>query len=167
MALTNQNKSSAVNFSLVFPKLPIADELGESSALTLNIYQTVIPSLTLEVTETHWQGSKSYVYSGGLSQEPWFIHFDVDSRFGNWLSLYKWIQFIHNNKDKYGRPMDEFQVDATLFITDNFKREILVMDVIRAWPNMLGEITLSYREGEENLSSTMNLMYDRYEIRNI
>ncbi|KFZ26480.1 MAG: hypothetical protein KQ78_01292 [Candidatus Izimaplasma bacterium HR2] len=32
---------------------------------------------------------------------------------------------------------------------------------------MLGEISLNYREGSQNLESSANFIYDRYEIRNI
>lgn len=167
MAITNLNKSSATNFNLIFPKIPTTPDLGEEKALTLNIHQTVIPSLTLETTEQAYMGSKRQIYSGAVSYEPWFVHFSVDSRFGNWTSLYKWIYSIHNSRDKYGRSPSEFMVDATLQVTDNYKRDILEIELINVWPNFLGEITLSYREGQENLSSTTNLMYDRYEVRSI
>ena len=92
---------------------------------------------------------------------------DVDSVFSNWIVLYKWLTYINNNKDRYGRERDSYKVDATLRVLDNFRNEILVIDLVGVWINMLGEISLTYREGSQNLESAANFIYDRYEIRNI
>lgn len=165
--ITNLNKATPSNFELIFPKIPTSDNVSEMQGLTLNIHTTVIPSLTLETTEINWQGGTAYQDIGGITFEPWFVNFTVDSKFSNWISLYKWLTFINNNKDRYGRSRDHYKVDATLRILDNFRREILVLDLIGIWINMLGEISLTYREGSQNLESSANFIYDRYEIRNI
>jgi hypothetical protein len=53
MSITNLNKTSPANYQLVFPKLPFQDSIESSNQLTLNIYNTLIPSLTLEMNEQH------------------------------------------------------------------------------------------------------------------
>jgi hypothetical protein len=53
MSLSNLNKTSPANYQLVFSKLPFLDSIRESNELTLNIYNSIIPSLTLEMQEQH------------------------------------------------------------------------------------------------------------------
>jgi len=167
MSKTNLNKSSPQNFELIFPVIPTIGNIKESNELTLNIYQSVIPSLTLSDMEVNWQGGAAHYDSGGVTFEPWFTNFVVDSDFSNWKALYKWIIYINNNKDRYGRARGEFTVDATFNITNNNNDLVLSIDFINVWPNMLGEISMSYREGEQYLTSNVNFMYDRYEVKNI
>ena len=164
---TNLNKATPTNFELIFPMVPMSSGIRETQGLTLNIHTTVIPSLTLETTEINWQGGTAYQDIGGITYEPWLVNFTVDSVFSNWIVLYKWLTYINNNKDRYGRERNDYKVDATLRILDNFRSEILVIDLIGVWINMLGEISLTYREGSQNLESAANFIYDRYEIRNI
>ena len=147
--------------------VPMGENIRSTQGLTLNIHTTVIPSLTLETTDINWQGGVAHQDIGAITFEPWLVQFTVDSVFDNWLVLYKWLTFINNNKDRYGRSTDTYKVDATLRILDNFRQEILVMDLTGVWINMLGEISLTYREGSNNLESSANFVYDRYEIRNI
>lgn len=164
---TNLNKATPSNFELVFPKIPVSDNVRDMQGLTLNIHTTVIPSLTLDTTEVEWQGATVFQDSGDITFEPWLVNFTVDSQFTNWITLYKWLTFINNNNDRYGRARDTYKIDATLRVLDNFRNEILVIDLIGVWINMLGEISLTYREGSQNLESSANLIYDRYEVRNI
>ncbi len=163
----NLNKATPSNFELIFPKVPTSENIQDMQGLTLNIHTTVIPSLTLDTEEINWQGGTAYQDIGSITYEPWLVNFTVDSTFTNWTTLYKWLTFINNNKDRYGRERDQYKVDATLRILDNYRQEILVMDLIGVWINMLGEISLTYREGSQNLESAANFIYDRYEIRNI
>ena len=164
---TNLNKSTPTNFELIFPLVPMSGNIRDTQGLTLNIHTTVLPSLSLDTTEIQWQGGTVHQDIGSITYEPWLVNFTVDSLFSNWIVLYKWLTYINNNKDRYGRERDDYKVDATLRILDNFHKEILVIDLIGVWVNMLGEISLTYREGSQNLESAANFIYDRYEIRNI
>ena len=167
MTRVNLNKATASNFQLIFPKIPTGDSVKEMRQLTMNIHSTIIPSLTISTTDINWQGGVFHQDIGDLTFDNWYVNFTVDSNFSNWLTLYKWLTFINNNKDTYGRSTDQYKVDATLQVLDNFRNEILVMDIHGIFINMLGEISLTYREGSQNLESSANFTYDRYEIRNI
>ena len=167
MTINNLAKSTSSNFELIFPKIPTESSVSALEGLTLNIHTTVIPSMTLETTDVNWQGGVAHYEVGSLTFEPWYVNFTVDAKFDNWKKLYKWITFINNNKDRFGRPRDEFKVDAVLRILNNFRQEIMVIDLRNVWINMLGEMALTYREGDQNLDSQANFIYDRYEIRDI
>jgi len=163
----NLNKATPNNFELIFPKIPVSENISDMQGLTLNIHATVVPSLTLETIELDWQGGHVEQDSGTITFEPWLVNFTVDSSFSNWTMLYRWITFINNNKDRYGRERNDYKIDATLRVLDNFKEEIFAVDLVGLWINMLGEINLNYREGSHNLESSANFIYDRYEVRNI
>lgn len=167
MTLINLNKSTSSNFHLTFPKIPTESSLKALEGLTLNIHSTVIPSMTIQTSDVNWQGGVAHYEVGQLDFEPWYVNFTVDSDFDNWKKLYKWITFINNNKDRFGRPRDEYKVDAVLQVLDNFRQPIMTLDIYNCWINMLGEMSLTYREGDQNLESQANFIYDRYEVRNI
>lgn len=165
--IINLNKSSPENFELLFPVLPTLGSLKESNSLSMNIFSSILPTLTLDTKEQNWMGGKAFFDSGGLTFEPWYVNFLIDDDFNNWKILYNWITFINNNKDRYGRERPDYIVDATLNILNNMRDPILTINFKNVWPNMLGEINMSYREGEMNLSSSVNFMYDYYSIETI
>jgi hypothetical protein len=158
------NKASPSNFELVFPKIPTESTISASEELTLNIFGSIIPGLTIESTELNWQGGLSQ-NSGKTAFEPWSVDFVVDSQFANWKMIYNWITYINNNKDKYSELPKNYKVDATLKITDNFQSEILRIFFIDIWVQSLNEVSLSHRESESYLECNVNFAYDRYEVR--
>lgn len=164
MVDTQVNKSSPTNFELVFPKIPTESTISASEELTLNIYGSVIPGLTLDTTEEHWMGSSTQV-PARATYEPWSVDFIVDSQFYNWKVLFEWLTSIHNNKDTYPGDPDDYKVDATLRVIDNFQDEILRVFFVDVWIQALSEIQFSHRESEVNLECNANFAYDRFEIR--
>ena len=165
--MTNFNKASPNNFQLIFPTIPTGVDTHDLDGLTMNIHGTVIPSVTLATTDINWQGAVTHREIGDITFDNWYVNFMVDSEFTNWTTLYKWLTFINNNKDIHARSVEEYKVDATLQILDNFRNQILAVDLIGVWINMLGEISLTYREGSSYLEATANFVYDRYELKNI
>jgi len=164
---TNLNKATNQNFQLIFPKIPTEATIKGSEILTLNIHGTVVPSMTLANTEMDWQGGKFPMAIAPVTFEPWYTNFEVDADFQNWYKLYKWISFINNNKDRYDRAPSEYWVDASLLLIDNFDKPVLRMSIANIFPTMLGEITLSYREGEQNVQSSVSFAYTRFELEEI
>ena len=165
--MININKSSPENFELLFPVLPTLDNIRESNSLAMNIYASVLPSISLDSKEHNWMGGVVHMDAGAISFEPWFVNFLIDDDFNNWKILYNWMNYINNNKDRYGRARPDYVVDATLNVLNNMREPIMTVNFKNIWPNMLGQVEMSYREGEMVLSSNTNFMYDRYEIETI
>jgi len=166
MALTTQvNKASPNSFELVFPIVPEGVNLTSNRELTLNIFSTIIPGVTLGTEENRWQGTITTYAAGVLEFEQWSTEFIVDEEFKNWSVLYKWLQYINNNKDQMMQDNRAYTVDAFLRVVDNFQEEIFKLQFINVWINNLGEITLSHREGENVLECNALFVYDRFEIR--
>lgn len=160
----NLNKSTATNFVLVFPKIPTETTISANRPLTLNIFGTVIPSFTLDQTESRWMGGRMIFQSGSVTFDQWPINFIVDSQLKNWKLLYKWMTAISNNKDKYTDIPENYQVDASLNVMDNYETSILRVHFRNVWPQSLGEVAFSQREGENIVEASAVLLYDRFEI---
>lgn len=163
----NLNKSTATNFTLVFPKIPSESTITANRPLTLNIFGTIIPSLTLDQTESRWQGGRTLFQSGSVTFDQWPLNFIVDSKLRNWVLLFNWMTSISNNKDTYSDLPKNYMVDASLNIMDNFETSILRINFKNVWPQSIGEVTFSQREGESIIESSCVLLYDRYEIEQI
>lgn len=67
---TNLSKSTATNFNLIFPKIPTESTVEATNQITLNIYETVVPSLTLETSQRNFMGGKDFIHSGEITFEP-------------------------------------------------------------------------------------------------
>ena len=157
------NKSTPTNFKLIFPKFPYIDDDGEKE-LTLNIYETVIPSLTLETDELKWQGAKYITPSGKVTFNPWNVNFMVDSDFKNWIKLMRWITHINNNFDQFVRSPSTYSVMASMLVIDNWNNPILNVVFENVWITEIGEVRFSYREGSTDLVSQATFAYSRYMI---
>ena len=166
MSLTTiVDKASPSSFELVFPVVPQGTNLTTNRELSLNIFSTIIPGLTMDVAEERWMGAKTTHATGSLTFEPWNISFIVDSEFRNWTVLYNWMTYINNNHDKFIENYSDYVVDATLRIVDNYQNQVFTLFFVGVWINSLGELSLSTREGEQLLECTASFVYDRFEMR--
>ena len=167
MAQINLNKSSGQNFELVFPITPVTKNLRDSEVLTLNIHGTIIPAITLATTEVAWQGGQYPMAMSPITFEPWYVNFVVDSNWTNWLLLYKWITFIDDGNTHYGKEKEDYFVDAHLHIYDNANNKVLGVTIINIYPTSLNEVTLSQRDGQENLECGVNFNYTRIGVERV
>jgi hypothetical protein len=167
MPQVNLNKSATSNYELIFPVLPITQKVQDSDILSLNIHGTVVPAIALGTTEHNWQGSHYPAAISEITYEPWYVNFTVDSNWYNWYMLYKWITFIDDGNTHYGRPIKDYFVDATMNIYDNSNNRIMSLKIINIYPSSLNEVTLSQRDGQENLDCGVNFNYTRVEVENI
>lgn len=163
--ISNLNKSNATNYQLIFPMLPVEKFYEKSKEFTLNIYGTVIPSITLNVDEKNWQGAKRFTDTGEITFGEWNIDFVIDSEFRNWKVLYSWMMAIHNNEDDFGFVHEKGKtIDASLYIMNNYRNKALVLRFHDIWPSELGNVTFSKRDTDDDLICSAVFVYDKYEI---
>jgi hypothetical protein len=161
-----RNKGNSTNFQIIFPKLPVSNNLADSKELTLHIHGAVIPGVSVELIEGNWLGMVTEI-GGPTLFEDWTASFAVDNELYNWHLLYQWLMLICNKKDNPAGEVDDYKIDATLKITDNFNANILKIKFIDVWPKALGAVNLSYREGQSLLESDLTLSILRYEVERI
>ena len=158
------NKSNPTNYRLVFPLLPAEITLAANKPLTLNIFGSVIPSLTISELEQEWQGLKQKIAGSSLLFDQWNISFVVDANFSNWQILFNWMSYINDNYEKHMELHKNYSVDASLQIIDNFRQNVLSLNFVSIWPTNLGEVTLSQRDGETLIECMVNFSYDYFKI---
>ncbi len=158
------NKTTPSNFYLAFPLIPGQKDINDNSELILNIYQTVVPGISLDIQLSNWQGARVPFATGSSVFQDWQFTFVVDEDFTNWKILYNWILIINNNKDKFLDNYSKYVVDSTLNVLDNFEKNIFSLKIINMWPTDLSPIEMSYREGENILECNATFAYMYYEL---
>lgn len=159
------DKSTPSLFELVIPELPFEEDGTDS--LLLNIHSVTLPGVDLSPEEYRWQGGIAKRPGANINWADWSVDFVVDEQFLNWFTIYKWLMFQNNNKDKYVETPYKFSTDMFLLIKDNWKRNILKIKFIDVWPVSMGDMTMSSRDGESVLECNVTFTYDRYEVEKI
>lgn len=163
----NIDIATPANFRIVFPKLPQQTTLAANNELILNIYGIVLPGLSLNNEDIHWQGAKRSIAQNQIIFDQMQTQFLIDSKFLNWQLLYEWMTYISDNKDKMGEEYHKYAVDTSLSITDNFQNEILRIVFHGMWPLNLQEVSFSMREGEVFVEGGATFIYDYFTVRNL
>jgi len=165
------SRATPTNFSLIFPKLPSESTVAASEELTLHLVNTVIPSLTIPSITVNWMGIEArYDAVHHINYGDWSITYKVDADFNNWKKLYTWLKFITSTKADPALDHvipSEHQINARLIITDNFKNNILAIELHNVWIDFLGEVSLAYDKGEMILEGSARLKYSAYEMSEI
>ena len=157
----NFNNLSPNSFALVFPNIPNS---GSSEMFILSVFGCTLPGLTLNATDVRWMGAKTHIPGAVSDWSQLSVNFTVSEKLENWLALFKWMMFLHNNKDKYvEEDTRKWSIDATLVLLDNWKKPIYSFKFINLFPVALGELPLSSREGAHNIDTSVTFIYDRYE----
>lgn len=163
----SMNKSSGINYRLEIPMLPVMESVKEADILTLNIFETITPAISLSTNDIRWMGAKVSIQGAEIDFDDLTIQFVVDNKWDNWFYLYKWITFVNNNKDKFVEDFRNYCVDMTMFITDNYGKDILRIDFKSVMVTSLNDTSMSSKDGEENLICGAIFKYQRYEVTKI
>jgi hypothetical protein len=162
--LVNLDKATPTNYQLVFPVVPTETTISAMNPLTLNIFSTVLPGVSFGETEFNWESNKTKRATAPMMYENWNVNFVVDSLFENWRVLLNWMKFINNNNDKIAELHKEYSVDASFIITDNYRSPILNVTFRSVWPISVGAVNLSQREGDVQIESQADFVYDYFDI---
>lgn len=158
----NISKATATEYAFVLNRLP--NNIHDMDELRLNIFNITLPSVSLTQTEMPWQGKHTNMHLGGITFDPLNINFIVDSEFRNWRVLFNWMMYIADNQEKPSEDANNYVVDGSLIIYDNFNKIHTTISYKNMWVQTLGELSFSVRDGESLIESSATLMYDYYEI---
>jgi len=159
------NKANPTNFELTFPLVPNHSSIQDAEELILNIHGAILPSFSIPAIESQWQGTVRKIPSGPIDFEILNVQFVVDSQFKNWKLIYNWMAYIADNKEKMLELYQNYAIDTTLRIIDNFNNDILAVDFAGMWPTNLQEVGFSMKEGEVLLEAGATFVYDYFTIR--
>ena len=159
------DKFSPNTFAFAMPSIPGA---SNSDMLVLNVFSVNLPSLELGAKDIRWQGATTHIPDAVTNWGALTIQFMVDSNLSNWISLFKWITYMHNNKDRYAVSKDmNYALDTTLVMLDNWKKPIVNFKFINTFPTSLSECQMSYREGTRYIDASVSFKYDYYDVETI
>jgi len=158
------NKLTAANFQLALPLIPSETSIRATDELILNTFGVVIPSINIDQEEQRWQGAKIIVPGGTITFDAFTTNFMVDDNLDNWKVLFDWITYINNNYNSFVGDYNNYVIDASLRLTDNFGTQTRLITFKNMWIQSLGEVTLSQREGEPVLECNATFSYDRFVV---
>lgn len=162
--MVNINRATATQYSLAIPVIPTETQRDATDEILLNLFSVTLPTISLNTSESPYQGNKMQFHAGGMTFDPWTIQFMVDSQYNNWQVLFKWLTYINDNYNTPSQKPNDYMVDCSLKLMDNFNSEVLVIVFKNVWIQSLGELSLSVRDGESHIECSATLYYDRYEI---
>jgi hypothetical protein len=163
--LNSLDKATPTNFQLIFPKIPTESTISANNPFILNVYSAVIPSVSISEDERRWQGAISKASMNPMIFDSWLVSYVVDGNLSNWKLLFKWMCYIHNNRDKLSELHKNYAMDVALVATSNYRATALELLFIGIWPSNLGEVSFSSREGDVQLESTVTFSYDYFRLR--
>jgi hypothetical protein len=155
------NRASPPNFTLVFPKLPSHTGMTETKDILLHLYETVLPGFDINANDVNWMGTVvRRDHTQAFNFNTWTFSFTIDNNFLNWRTLYEWARYAVDTKPI---PKDH-SIEAILSVTDNYKQTIMNVRFTNVWLRNMGDVQLTYREGEMMLDCTATLEFGKYEI---
>lgn len=159
---TNISKLSGNKFQLIFPLLPQETSISAQQQFSLNIIDGVLPSFSLNSEDIPYRGGNLKYEMGFGEFGPWTTTFFIDSSFESWIVLADWMFSIADNKETFGRSDQSYSVDANLHILDNFDNKVVDIKFENIWPSELGDVKVTYQDGESLLSCDVTFSYDRF-----
>jgi hypothetical protein len=115
--------------------------------------------------EMDWQGWTHKRIDGNLIFNDFTTNMIIDEDFKNWIILHNWLTNINDNKEKNGLDFKKYSVDASILVKNNFNKTILTLDLFYCFPFDVGDVSLNYREGEQNLECQVTFSYTYNKIK--
>ena len=161
------DKSSDTLYTFTITDLPGIISRTESRNLILNCNTVYLPGMSLSPTKVNYAGGFINTPSNDVSFDDMQLVFLLDEKLSNWKTLFNWMLFMHNNKDKFAVSWDEPVVTGILSYYNNWATEkILEIEYCKLWPKSLSQITLSSKtDGTQYLEATVTFTFDRPELK--
>lgn len=112
------------------------------------VRSSTLPASTITAAEVNWQGN---VYKIGTTQEfaEWTVTYTCD-----WLDDIRrnyelWVKDIHNVQNNFHGDPKAYMADVELaHLSHQDGQSIMKYKLIKAWPSLVGEMTLDYASKE-------------------
>lgn len=157
------DKASDTLYSFLLTDLPSVITRKESRNLILNCNTCYLPGISLGTTVVRHLGGYINTPSNDLSFDSLSLTFLVDEDLENWKTLFKWMLFMHNNKDKFAVTWDEACVNGILTYYNNWvNKNVMEITYERLWPTSLSQIQLTNKtDGSQYLECTCSFTFNK------
>ena len=132
--------------------------------LQFTIVGTIIPSIKLYTSEIRYAGQTLKIANPAReSYDDLNITFKIDNEWKNWMTIYNWINVIndnkqsifdsHNllnlNKNNIQEAFKDYVCDLSIYVCDEFDKQLIKFVYTNAFPCELSKIETSYTNGDE------------------
>jgi hypothetical protein len=130
--------------------------------LQFSIYGTVVPRIQVPPVEARYMGSTVHLTSHSRpAYAPISVNFTIDNMFNNYWVIFSWLNLLRDQKEgTYGIVdsknlldktfnIDDYSTTFTVYGKDEFNKNVIQWNYIKAFPVTLGEINYNYRNGKE------------------
>ena len=134
-----------------------------------------IPSITTKSENIQYAGGSINVSSHTRSPyDPLTIHFKIDNQFGNYFTIYDWLNFIYDGQAGYfdaknlstDHSISSYQTNISIIGLDNYQNPIIQWIFTHAYPSNLSSIDYNYQSSEE-LEATATFEFAQMIVRHI
>lgn len=166
--LKGQNKPSASDR---------ATQYLNQDSLQYSVYGTVVPKISVPSVDVAFNAQVSKVTSYTRpAWDPITVNFTVDNGFNNWWVLWYWLNVINNstaggyNADMlspgpnvFANKTTTYQTNITVYGLDEYNNKKIQFNYLHAFITNLGEISYSYRDGEQ-IESTFTFEFGQLDV---
>lgn len=160
------DKASDSLFRFELSNLPEVISREQSRNLILNCSSVQIPGVAINVARNHWQGAYIQYAYGNVTFDAINIAFLIDEDLNNWKTLFNWVLFCNNNKDKHGIKFEENRVSGVLHYYNNYLNKVVLDFTFNyMWCTGVGGIELSAKtDGSQYLEAQANFLFDNVDL---
>ena len=160
------NKVSADKFLLIFDLPPALKSLNTNNTLSdssisrdsvqYSIQGTIVPDIIVPSLTLPYAGQSLKVSSH--AREPYediSVTFTIDNRFKNWMTIYKWLSLMNDEKLSLFNQgteqnntdyMDKYQTTFNIWLLDEYNQQIMKFNYTKCFPTHLDKINYNYQD---------------------
>lgn len=111
------------------------------------VKSTSLPEAILDETVTHYKGQQ-YKFASVRRTNDWVITFYVNHDASVISNFWNWQKMLQDPKNNTYGIGDDYMVDQSIKLIGLDGTEICTYKLYRAWPKMIGNITLDYASND-------------------
>jgi len=154
------------------------------STMQFSVYGATIPEIVIPQVDIIY-GGQTYAQSSFHRPlwEPVTVNFTVDNRMNNYWVIYSWLNIlndaetgIYDPKNLTNRPAElknikpsidsiaEYSTDISIFLLDEYDKQVVEFVFKKAFPTSLGGMNLNYRTSDE-IETSFTFAYSQFIVK--
>lgn len=131
----------------------------DSNSIQFSLIGVSVPPITVKAISQRYASGNLYISSH--SKEPFDllkIRFNLDNRFANYMTIYEWLNMIHDEEEAYPDPKDltgthfgvkNYWTNVGVVGLDEYNVTKIMFTFTQAFPTQLGGWDFDYTKDEE------------------
>lgn len=133
-----------------------------------------IPDITVKAVSQRYASGNLYISSH--SKDPFdllVIRFDIDNTFANWMTIYEWLNLLHDEKEAYPDPhkminerwagVESYWTDLAILGLDEYNNTKIRFTFTQAFPTFISGINYDYTQ-DTRIDATANFAFSQIHV---